>query len=524
MRKPVLLKQAEQGRRQVSSTRSIPAPVKGLNALDSVASMNEEYAVIFKNWWPTTNDVQVRKGWDNHVTGLTAQVESLMPYVKPDGTETLFAAEGTDFFNVTSAGAVGAAVVTTLTNARWQSINFTNTSGTSYLCCFNGVDSPRYWDNSTWTTITGASSPAITGVTTSTLKAPWVHQRRIWTIETNSLSAWYLPVDAVGGAAKELKLSGLFKRGGHLIAGGSYTMDGGDGPDDYWYAITSEGEIVSYAGTDPSSLSTWRLVGVWYVGEPIGTRPLLKFRGDALIILREGVFPLSQALISAATDKSKAITHPIKELMANSARDHNTKFGWQIEFYPEANMIILNVPVQEGSNQEQYVMNVITGAWARFDNISANCWTIFNGQPYFGSNTTVGKLWGSNADNGNNINTDLQQAFSYFGSSGRLKYFELIKPYIFTDGSPTVLADINVDFRPESPTSQLTFTGATYGVWDTAVWDTSLWGGLLELNDEWQSCFGVGTSAALRMKTSSKNIEIRLKSTDYVYQNGGVVG
>lgn len=524
MRKPVLLKQSEGGRRAVSRPSSVPAPVKGLNALDSVANMKPEYAVIMENWWPTTSDIMVRKGGDDHVTGFNGQVESLMPYIKPNGTETLFAAEGTSFFNVTAAGAVGAAVQSSLTNARWESINFTNTSADSYLCCFNGVDSPRYWNNSTWTTVNSGSSPGITGVTTANLKSPWVHQRRMWMIEKDSLTAWYLPVDAVGGVAKSLDMSGLFQRGGHLIAGGSYTMDAGDGPDDYWYAITSEGEIIAYAGTDVTSLATWRLVGVWHVGEPIGDRCLLKFRGDALIILREGVFPLSQALISAATDKSKAITHTIKDAMSIAAREYKTNYGWQIVFYPEANMLILNVPVNEGTGQQQYAMNTITGAWTLFSGVHANCWAIFNSQPYYGGNQVVGKFWGSFSDNGADIKTELQQAFSYFGAHGVLKYFKLNKPYIFSDGAPEVLSDINVDFRNETPTSSLSFSPTVYSSWDAGNWDTAVWGGALNITDEWQHCFGVGTSAALRMKTASNGIELRLKATDYVYERGGIVG
>ncbi|RYA73507.1 hypothetical protein DD594_28635, partial [Enterobacter cloacae complex sp. 4DZ1-17B1] len=126
----------------------------------------------------------------------------------PQGTQTLFGAAGTAFYEMTSAGAVGAAVVSGLANARWQHVNFTNSSGTSYLCCFNGVDSPRYWDNSSWITITGASTPTITGLTTSDIVSATLHKRRLWLVQKNTLKAWYLPVDAVGGAANALDLSG----------------------------------------------------------------------------------------------------------------------------------------------------------------------------------------------------------------------------------------------------------------------------------------------------------------------------
>ena len=525
MRKPVLLKVAEKSRRKVSATKSVPAPTGGWNALDSIADMPPSDAVTMKNWWPTTKDIMVRKGKDDHVTGFpNGQIDSLMPYVKPDGTESLFCAHNASFYDVTSPGAVGSSVATGLSNARWDSINFTNTSGNSYLCCFNGEDSARYWDNSSWITVNTGSSPGITGVATASLKAPWVHQRRMWLIEKNSLSAWYLPVDSVGGGAKEFNMSGLFKRGGHLIAGGAYTMDAGDGPDDYWYAISSEGEIIAYSGTDVTSLATWRLVGVWNVGEPIGERCLLRFRGDALIILREGVFPLSQALISASTDKTKAITNKIKDAMADAAVMYKNNFGWQIVFYPEVNMIILNVPVSEGANQEQYCMNIITGAWTRFTGINANCWTIFNGQPYYGGDGVVGKFWGSFSDNSLDINTDLQQAFNYFGQRGTLKSFSLIKPYLFSDGAPNILSDINVDFRDEIPTSSLSTTADLYGTWDSTNWDLGTWGGALNITDEWQHAFGVGVCAALRMQTASNDSELRLKSTDFVFENGGIVG
>ena len=75
--------------RQVSQTYSLPAPVGGLNTRDSAANMSELDAVEMMNWFPETNDIRVRRGVEDHVTGLADQVESLMPYNKPDGTQTL---------------------------------------------------------------------------------------------------------------------------------------------------------------------------------------------------------------------------------------------------------------------------------------------------------------------------------------------------------------------------------------------------------------------------------------------------
>jgi uncharacterized membrane protein YeaQ/YmgE (transglycosylase-associated protein family) len=70
-----------------------------------------------------------------------------MGYRPQSGTAALFGAAGTSFFNVTSLGAVGAAVVTGLTNARWQYVN-SSTSAGSFLMAVNGSDKLRGWDGS----------------------------------------------------------------------------------------------------------------------------------------------------------------------------------------------------------------------------------------------------------------------------------------------------------------------------------------------------------------------------------------
>lgn len=522
MRRPAILKQPPGARRRKSESVSIPAPVGGWNARDSVADMDPRDALLLKNWFPSTGSVGLRKGPSNHVTGIGSQVESLMPYNEADGTQTLFAAAGDSFYDVTAAGAVGAAVQTGLANARWQHVNFMNSSGIAYLTAFNGVDSPRYYDGTSWTTITGASTPAITGVTTTTLNSPWIHKRRMWVIEADSLSAWYLPVDAVGGAASEFDLSGLFRMGGYLVAGGTWTLDAGEGVDDYWVAITSEGEVAVYQGTDPSNASTWAIKGIWRIGEPLGVRCFLKLSGDLLVICKDGVYPLSSALQSSRVNPTGAITDKIRGAMSASAQSYATNYGWQLEFFPSGDMLILNVPVQEGSNQQQYVMNTITGAWAQFDGIDANCWAILNEQPYFGGDGFVGLFWSEKSDYGDNIDADLKQAFSYFGDRGGLKRWTMIRPIFSADGTPSVLAALNVDYEDDEPSGQLTFSAITYAVWDTALWDAGLWGGLVALKN-WQTVKGYGTCAALRMKCSAKGLTVGFQAADYVFERGGVI-
>lgn len=501
----------------------LPAPVGGWNARDSIAAMPPDDASLMDNAFPSTTDVMLRKGWDEHVTGISGQVQSLMVYNTPGGTQQMYAAAGTSFYNVSSSGAVGAAVQTGLSNAKWQSINFTDSGGSSWLVTVNGIDGPRYWDGATWTTVTAVSTPAIIGVTPTSLVHCTSHKNRLWFVETATLKAWYMPTDAVGGTASVLDLSAIAKYGGFIQAIDTWTIDAGEGVDDHWVAATSEGEVIVYKGSDPASSSTWQLVGVWKIGAPIGRRCMLKVGGDLLIVTVDGVEPMSTALISSRVNPRSAITDKIRQAMSDAVDLYGTNFGWQLCFYPKGDMLFLNVPVSEGSNQQQYAMNTISGNWGRFKGVEANCWAIFMDEPYFGSNGFVGQFWNTLSDNGVNIEADIKQAFNVFGRPGYKKHWTRARPIFATDGTPSVLIGLNVDYDDEAPTGTLTFNPTTYGVWDSALWDVGVWGGGLNVSRSWAMVNGIGFAAAIRLKITAQDIEVRWQATDLLMRQGAAL-
>ena len=509
-------------RTQVSTLQSLPAPVGGWNVRDSIANMDEKDAVTMTNWFPSTTDVMVRKGWISHVEGYASEVESLLVY-NGSTTSKMFAVSNGEVFDASSsASSAGAAELTGLSNSRWKEVNI-STSGGNFMYVANGVDTPYLYDGSTWTSITGASSPAITGVTTTDLRNPALFKNRVWFVEDETLRAWYLPVDSVGGTAGSLDLSAVARRGGELIDIGTWTIDAGEGVDDYWVGITSEGEVIVYKGTDPSSSSTWALVGVWQLGSPIGERPMIKYQGDIALICIDGVLPLSKALLSARVDARVALTDKIQGAMSEYATSYSTNFGWQLLFYPKGDMLILNIPVQEGNQQEQFAMNTITGAWGRFTDIEANCWCIFNDEPYFGGSNYVGQFWSGLSDNDSDINADVQQAFSYFRNRGNGKFFKMVRPIIASNGSPALLAALNVDYSTDAPTNTLNFAPTSYAVWDSATWDSGLWGGALSVLKSWQTFGKVGVSAAMRLLVQQQGIETHWQATDFIYEPGGYI-
>src|SRR5690348_2924822 len=102
---------------------SIPAPVGGWNARDSLAAMDPRDAPIMDNFFPDTTVVRLRGGSDAFATGVgsgTSAVESLIAYAN-GLTSNLLAAANNSLFQVTTSGSVST-LGTGFGNNRWQAV------------------------------------------------------------------------------------------------------------------------------------------------------------------------------------------------------------------------------------------------------------------------------------------------------------------------------------------------------------------------------------------------------------------
>jgi len=498
---------------------SLPAPVGGWNARDSLANMDPRDAVILKNMFPAVSNVVLRGGYTNWATGLDGQVQTLMAY-SGGATNKLFAVTSTGkIYNVTSSGAVGAAVVTGLTNGYWEYTNISTTGG-NYLYACNGVDKPQLYDGTNWTAIDGVSVPAITGVTTTTLSNVILFKNRLWFIQKDTLTAWYLPTGAIGGVAQQTNLQSVARMGGKLVDLDAWTIDAGYGVDDNLAFMTNKGELILYSGTDPANAATWSLIGVWKLGEPVGTRCMLKWTGDLLVLTLGGLIPMASTLQSSRLDPRVALTDKIQGAITQATTNYGSSSGWQVFFNAKNNCLHINVPVSVGS-QEQYAMNTITGGWAQFTGWPANCWENFNNEPYFGANGVVCHAWDTNyADNTSNIAGVALQAFNYFESMGVKKYFTRARPSIYSNGTPGISVGMNIDFDTSNTTAPIASSPASAGVWGTSVWDTGLWGAGLTMTNSWLGITGIGFCGGLQLQSASQGLQIEWASTDVVYQTG----
>jgi hypothetical protein len=153
----------------ILQVEKIPAPIKGWWDQDAVADAPPGSALVMDNVFCQSDAVRIRKGTDDHATGCDDDVETLMTYYSGTASKMFAATANGSVYDVTSAGAVGAAVVSGLTNGRLEYINYATGAG-QYLAFVNGADSYRNYDGSTWTT------PTITGVSSSNLSH--IFQRR----------------------------------------------------------------------------------------------------------------------------------------------------------------------------------------------------------------------------------------------------------------------------------------------------------------------------------------------------------
>ena len=507
--------------RAAANVASVPSPVGGWNARDSLANMAPTDAVQLENYFPGVSNVVLRGGYVKHATGFPDDVETLMTYSGGTADE-LWAISDGKIYNATSAGAIGAAAVSSLTNSKWEYVNVT-TSGGSFMYIANGVNTPYLYNGTTWTSITGISTPAITGVTTTTLNNPTLFKNRVWFIQKDTLKAWYLPTSSVGGAAQVLDLSSVARLGGVLVAMASWTIDAGYGVDDNLVFVTDKGEVIVYRGTDPSSASTWALIGVWILGAPIGNRCLMKYGGDLLILTLDGLVPFASALQSSRLDPNIALSDKIQGAFATAAATYRANFGWCMLYNPKNNALIVNIPVREGG-QEQFVMNNITKAWCKFTGWNAFHFGLLDDTPYFGAATFVAKAWTADStgyiDDTNNINGKILQAFNYFETRGVQKIFTRARPSIFSNGTPSVRVGINVDFNISDNVAPVSFSTPLTALWDTALWGTAVWGSDLEIQNNWQGVTGVGYCGSIQFQSSSNKLAIQWASTDVVYQLG----
>jgi len=512
-----------QRRRSQASQYSVPAPIQGIVENDPTAIKGKMAAEWIENFLPTVRGLKVRGGTQEHAT-VAAACESLIPY-SSGSSQQLFAATETDIYEVTSSATEDTAVVSSQTSGIWA-FQQIGTSGGDFLVLVNGADSMQQFDGTDWTEIDDVSTPAVTGVTTADLKHVWLHQNRLFFVEKDSLTAWYLPSGSVGGAANDISLAGVFQRGGTLLFGATWSLDSGAGMDDKCVFVSTEGEVAIYSGTDPSDAATWSLEGRYDIGRPLSARGIMRVGGDIMIATDDGIVALSTALTKDAADLSlSAVTRPIRStwsIEVNRGYANMQLFKWT------AGEVLLTLfPM----SARALSANLQTSAWAIQTGWGGLCGAELAGNAYIGqSDGVIKRIDITGADMGAPFTCSVCAAFTHLGDPLAYKMPSMVRGAYFADSAYNARYGIAVDYNVDFPaTPAVADIDSDALIWGTSNWGEATWSADVEApttgaTDYWASVTGAGWALAPTVQITSggsAKLPVELVRIDVIAEGGG---
>lgn len=495
------LRPVNQGR-AITKSYPIPASTKGWVKNQAITKMDPLAAYQLDNWFPDPDSLRLRHGTQKFATlPETTPVETVMSYIS-GATQKLLAAVNGKIYDATPGGVIASALVTGLTNNRWQTTNFATPGGQWLMAC-NGADPVANYNGTTW-----ATTPAITGVSPNVLINVWSYQQRLFFCELNTANVWYLAVNSIGGAATSLPLGPMLIKGGSIIAGGQWSYSTGVNLLNLCVFVSSEGEVLVYQGNDPSSSTTWAKIAQFVVGRPIGRRCLLNVNSDLVILCEDGLMPLSKAIqYDRAAASKAAFTWNIQKAFMDAYFSYGTNFGWQILTYAKSNMAIINVPTSTGTTSVQYVMNVITGAWAQFIGINASSWISQEDSLYFGGvDGQVYQADTGSADGTTPISATWVSAYNDLGMPSISKSARMIRAIFLLDSGIAPSIGVSFDFNVITPSPSGAISIPSQSLWGVARWGISRWGSINPATANWTSAVGDGYQAAAVVTVNSAGL------------------
>lgn len=487
---------------------TLTAPVAGLDAVSSLMRTPENRAVVLENWFPYPDRLETRPGQIEHATGFVENVDRLHVYAAVSGGESLWATTDDGVFECTAEGPIGAAAIA-LTDGKTIAASISTGAG-NYMFLVNGIDTLKQFDGASWTSVLTFGTTA-----TEVYNYVEIYRQRLFLVKKDSLEIEYLAANSISGAPTNYPLGAIFRQGGYIVALGTWTIDGGSGPDDQIAIITNKGEVAVFSGSDPA---TWAFRGTFFVGRPLGKTPVYKYGGDLLFLTEGGIYPLSSVLQSSIVERSQGVTNNIRPVFSTAAAAFSNNEGWQIISDPLVPYLMVNLP--STPLRKQAVMHSQTGAWCLFSGLNAFCFARMGDVVFFGTATTVNKIMGV-SDNGTNIRATLLQANSTF-KRPRQKQVKLAKPYFKSAGEFNYNLGIANDFRDQGQVSPIYPGGfGDTSLWGTGIWGTSLWSGITNTLHDWHSIPDEYAHwKAFYLQVISNNARVSYIGSDFLFTEG----
>lgn len=470
-----------------------PAPQGGINRIDGLAEMPPQDAIFLYNLLPSEYGTKVRDGyavWAEDVG--TGGVRTIIPFTGATSGK-LFACAQDGIYDITTSVSSPAADLTFATSDTTSGIgawtNFVNDSS-AYFCLYTDETNGYhvYTDTTnTWAPVAmGGGGTEISGVDPALFSFVTIFKNRVWFVERESGNAWYLASGAIYGAATKFNFGNKFHHGGHLVALYSWTVDGGEGVDDYLIAISSGGDVIVYKGSDPATATDWFQHGSWFIGPPpVGRRVAGSFSGELYLLSAYGIIPMSKLLSGTLVQLqevqlSRKISPIINTIMAITSGD----YGWEIRLVPTENILLVSSPKREGFDYTQFAYSLNTPGWCIFRDIPYYTGDSWEGTFYFSdTDGNVYQYTGSqdavdiDGENGVDITWAGLMSFQGFGADGLFKRVQFIRPIFISESSPSLAVEARYDYNLTEVFGAGSASPIGGALWDFALWDVGTWAG-----------------------------------------------
>lgn len=496
---------------QKVQTANFVAPVGGWIANRALAQGRAANmpsgAAVLDNFFPTATGVLLRRGSQKRYSIGAGPVQSLFKYTS-GGQVQLFASINGPIHDVSLSSS--SEVYAGGSDGNWQVQQIT-TSGGTFLIGVNGIDPAFVYDGVSFSEATAITFPSGNNLDTHDLSFVWLHSNRLWFIQKNSMSAWYLPVDQIGGELTEVPLGGVFTLGGVIVWGQTWslTSGGSGGLSDQCVFMSSEGEVLAYQGANPADINSWSKVGTYRIGEPLGPKAFFRSGGDILIATTVGLVSLSEAAQKDyAAIGSTAASYPIEEAWTEALTARGM-IDWRCLLWPEGKMVIVAPPSNMNAEPVSLIANSNTGAWCRFTTWDIRSASIFNGSLHFGDSR--GNMWIGNVTGADDEKPYTGLCVPLFDDLGAAAARKVARSACATKRSRYKANESLTavfDFIPNPGNAPNAANIGDASVWGSSIWGQSAWGESAGeiVTSNWKSLGGSGRDVSVAFQVSSGDL------------------
>lgn len=523
---------------------NLPSPVGGMDNRIPLSDTNTNVCIYTYNLTPSNYGLKIRDGFREWQIGLDngalTNVGTIIPF---EGSQEGPADD--KLFAVTNEGIWD---VTVFADAPVLKVAFSSTSekagfGTYAHYLDGGGDDFIYYADSVnglfeyiQSTDTWQAAAGINGIDVDLINFVVVHKLRIWFCVQDSTIASYLPIESRSGTIEgTFNFGAKFKHGGSLVGLYNWTVDGGDGVDDFLIGISSAGDVLPYKGSDPTQ-ADWVLVGTYFIGAMAnGSRCASQYGGNVALLSSYGIQQMSDLLrgVDPRIGDQDSIGAKITAFIRDDMKQYRNDDGWDIKFLQTSGVIIVTTPKRLDGTTIQYVYQGDVGGWGIWRDLAMTCVDVWEDKVYFG--TEDGRIMvmdvtrdnvlitppPENKFNGNDIAFSFLSSYQDFDSPAQFKRGKLIRPNFISRSD----VGFNTKFLYNYDVSELATSAIAplkgQALWDIALWDNAIWDdSSLQLFDRVVGASGIGRYLAVAIRGAGIS-GTRLASIDVFWDTGG---